>query len=102
MNKIFFIAIICVITFGTNSSCVSATSENGMNEGLNKKSVKPEVQNDNTSRSVDDVTALCSKLYELKRMPNKAEVAGDPIYDGLKEKGREAFLVLWKKSWMLL
>lgn len=68
-----------------------------MSEDLNKNSVKSEVSNDNASRSMADVNSLCSRLNELKRMPYKDKVAGDPIYDGLKEKGREAIPCLVEK-----
>jgi hypothetical protein len=87
MRKIHLLVITCIAIWG--NSCASATSQESVNENLKSNSVDYKTQNTNSFDSLETAELLCSKLNELKRMPNKDKSAGDIIYDGLIDRGKK-------------
>ena len=95
-EKIFI--FICLIILSCNLSCDAVKStELGENVSNNSNAIKSESLSPTPSDDLD-VTALCGRLNELKKIPlYPDEKNGDPIYDGLMEKGREAVPCLIEK-----
>lgn len=98
MNKNIFISIIYLIIAGGIISCNSIKSS-PVNENVSDNLT---IIQSNTPVSIRadefDVSVLCSKLHELKKIPLYPDKTnGDPIYDGLMQKGREAVPCLIEK-----
>ena len=99
MNKRYFVSIVCLVLPGLLVSCNQAKSQNETINKVNENLPVPQASSTvATFPSDESVSSLCERLNEIKRIPyDPRKVAGDPIYDGLMRRGREAIPCLVEK-----
>lgn len=92
-RSIFYLIIILGMT-----ACNSVTSQSKADNITNIVTTIPDQHKATTSSTEEDAILLCNKLNAVKLIPySPKEVADDPIYNGLYEKGVEAIPCLIDK-----